>query len=275
LQFNTKEYLDKVKKAASFIKEKIGSDIYDVAIIFGSGLSPFYDFNKISSILYEEIPFFPISSIKGHEGRLTLTECYGKKIINFLGRFHYYEGYTPFEVTFPVRVIKELAVKTLIITNAAGSLNKKIKVGDLMIINDHINLTGTNPLIGPNIEEHGSRFIDMSKAYSPRLINLVKKYARYKNIKHGVYVGVDGPTYETKSEIKYFKKIGGDAVGMSTIFETVVATHCAIETIGISCIVNSALNFNKHTISHESVINEAKIIEPSLMRLIDVIIKNL
>ncbi len=273
MHFDVTDYLDKIKKAAEYIRKNTGDDSFDAAAIFGSGLHPDYDAKKIIS--YTDIPFFPTTTIAGHEGLLSAVEIYGKKFLNFSGRFHYYEGYTPQEITFPVRLMKELGVKTLILTNAAGSINNKIKTGDLMLIEDHINLTGTNPLIGPNIDRQGQRFVNMSHAYSRRLNKIALKTGKCLKLKTGTYIGVSGPTYETNAEINFFKKIGADAVGMSTVFESIAAAHCGIETMGISCIVNSARDSLKKPVGHEGVIDEAAKITPSLLRLIDKIIKHL
>ena len=217
-----------IKKASDYIKNKTKINKYDIAVIFGSGLSPEENDFRGIKIPYKSITNFPVSTVKGHSGELLSFSIEHKKILFFLGRVHYFEGFTPAQVSFPVRIMKELGVKKLIITNASGGLNKKYKAGDLMIIKDQINLTGNNPLIGPNINEQGTRFPDMFSPYSIRLSNLLKKLTKAK-LKEGIYIGVSGPNYETSAEINYLRKIGGDAVGMSTIFETITANHCEIE----------------------------------------------
>lgn len=271
---NNIRYLRHVKRACEYIKKETFAHNFNVAVIFGSGLSPDEDILRGKSISYNDIPFYPKPTVHGHTGRLVHTFINDKSILFFLGRLHYYEGYSTREITFPVRILKELGVDVLLITNAAGAVNKRYKSGDLMIINGHINLTGTNPLIGPNIDEHGERFVDLAESYSPRLNKIIKKSSS-NDIKEGVYVGVAGPTYESYSEIKFFRTIGGDAVGMSTVFENIVACHCGIETAGISCIVNEALDVSKKEITHEKVVETAKKSETKLLNLIKNFIGNI
>jgi len=261
------KYLDKVKKASNYIKKRTGLNLFNIAVIFGSGLSPSEEMLKGKVIPYEDIPFFPKITVKGHKSRLISININNRNVLFFLGRLHYYEGYSPLEVTFPIRIMKELGVRVLLITNAAGAIDTKYKPGDLMLIRDHINFTGNNPLIGPNIDEHGVRFVDMLEPYSKRLINIIKKSNRIK-FREGVYIGVTGPTYESAAEIKFYRSIGGNAVGMSTVFEAIVANHCSIETAGISCIVNAALDVTKENINHEKILSISKMSESKLLNIV-------
>ncbi|HPO49024.1 MAG TPA: purine-nucleoside phosphorylase [Spirochaetota bacterium] len=259
--------LEPVKKSAEFISQKIGTDKVDVGIILGTGLSGFAESLQGEEFPYSEIPEFPQPTVKGHAGKLTYTVIADKKTLCFQGRLHYYEGYPIDKVVFPIRVMKELGVKTLIITNSSGSLTKELKPGDIMIINDHINLMGVNPLVGKNIEEHGKKFVDMSEPYSKKLISLVKQSSPIP-LKEGVYIGVSGPSFETPAEVRFFRAIGGGAVGMSTVPETIVANHCKIDTLGLSCISNYASGLASGRLSHEEVISIAKRTENDLVSVI-------
>lgn len=211
------EYL-KVKETADFLKEKI-TDKPRIGLILGSGLGVLAeDIQGASIIPYEEIPHFPVSTVSGHKGQLVSGYLEGKPVLAMQGRFHYYEGYNMKQVTFPVRVMNELGVDILIVTNAAGGIHESFQPGDLMLIEDHINLMGTNPLIGPNDDQEGPRFPDMSEAYDRQLITHARKCAERigLHVHQGVYVGNSGPSYETRAEINMLRKLGGDAVGMST-----------------------------------------------------------
>ncbi len=261
-------YLKKIKKASSYIIKKIKCDKIDVAVIFGSGLSPSNELLNGIEIDYDKIPFFPNPTIKGHIGKLIYSVINKKNVLTFLGRLHYYEGYTPLEVTFPIRIIKELGARILILTNACGAIDRSFKAGEMMIIHDQINLTGVNPLIGQNIDEHGVRFVDMTQPFSFKLIKQLKKISKIK-LKEGIYIGVSGPTYETKAEIKFYRTIGANVVGMSTVLEAIVANHCGIDTLGISCVVNSSLDrLEGQVINHEKVISVASQISKKLFQLI-------
>lgn len=241
-----------------------------VALILGSGLGELADEieNKVV-ISYEEIPNFPVSTVQGHAGQLVYGDLEGKKVIALQGRFHYYEGYDLQTVTYPVRVFKELGVKTVIVTNAAGGINENFQPGDLMIITDHLNLTGQNPLIGHNIEAHGPRFVDMSQAYSPKGQALLKSVAQEigLDIKEGVYTWFTGPTYETPAEIRFARTAGGDAVGMSTVPEVIVAVHSGMEVLGISCITNLAAGMQA-SLNHEEVMEYSAKAKPMFKKLI-------
>lgn len=232
----------RIQQAAEYIKGRIGERLPVAGIVLGSGLGKLAD--KIENpvvVPYSEIPHFPISTAVGHKGNLIAGELGGKLVVAMQGRFHYYEGYSMEYVTLPIRVMKMLGIRYLFVSNAAGGVNYDFKVGDLMIIRDHINLL-PNPLIGPNMEEFGPRFPDMTRPYEPSLIALAEEIASDSGIslKKGVYLGSSGPTYETPAEYKYFRTIGADAVGMSTVPEVIVARHSSIPVFGISVITNEA-----------------------------------
>ena len=236
------ERVKKIYEAADYIKGRIGEGKPLAGIVLGSGLGKLAE--KIENpvtIPYKEIPHFPASTAVGHKGNFIYGTLGGKQIVAMQGRFHYYEGYSMEYVTLPIRVMKVLGIEYLFVSNAAGGVNFSFKVGDLMVIKDHINLL-PNPLIGPNMEEFGPRFPDMTRPYSPQLCNLATEIASEKGIelKGGTYLASTGPTYETPAEYKYFRTIGADAVGMSTIPEVIVARHSSIPVFGISVITNEA-----------------------------------
>ena len=233
------------------------------AIILGTGLGSLV--NEITEkyeIRYEDIPNFPVSTVEGHSGKLIFGKLGEKDIMAMQGRFHYYEGYSMKEVTFPIRVMKELGIKTLFVSNASGGMNPDFEVGDLMIITDHINQFPEHPLRGKNL--YGDRFPDMSEAYSKELITKAKAIAKEKGIevKEGVYVGTQGPTFETPSEYKLFRIMGGDAVGMSTVPEVIVANHCKINVFGMSIITDLGVEGKIVEISHEEVQEAANRVQP-------------
>jgi len=227
-----------------------------IAVILGTGLGDLVNHIEITNELdYHVIPNFPVSTVEGHSGRLIFGNLGGKYIMAMQGRFHYYEGYDMKEVTFPVRVMRELGVETLFVSNAAGGMNKEFRVGDVMVITDHINLFPENPLRGKNHEELGPRFPAMTEAYSHRLISLADQIGTEKNIRlmHGVYVGTPGPTFETPAEYEYFRVIGGDAVGMSTVPEVIVANHAGMRVFGVSVITDLGGKDIKEVPTHEEV----------------------
>jgi len=205
---------------------------------------------------YKDIPNFPVSTVEGHAGQLVIGKLMGKQVVAMKGRFHYYEGYSMEEVTFPVRVMKSIGVELILVTNACGGLNPELYPGALMVINDHINMTGANPLIGPNYSELGPRFPDMSVAYDREYVKIAKESATSLNmdIKEGTYMMFTGPTYETPAEIKMARIIGADAVGMSTVPEVIAARHCGLRVLGISCITNMAAGILDQPLNHEEVI---------------------
>ena len=247
--------LDKIRQTASFIRNEVG-ELPTISIILGTGLGQVADLMEVKKeIEYKDIPNFPVSTVEGHSGKLIFGNLGGKYVMAMSGRFHYYEGYDMKQVTFPVRVMKELGVEKLIVSNAAGGMNKEFKVGDVMIITDHINLFPENPLRGKNYNELGPRFPAMTEAYNEEMIRLADEVANEKGLRvmHGVYVGTPGPTFETRAEYEYFRIIGGDAVGMSTVPEVIVANHAGMKVFGISVITDLGGKDIKDVPSHEEV----------------------
>lgn len=264
------------KATTDYIKQ-LGITEPTIGLILGSGLGDLA--NEIEDAIeidYHDIPDFPVSTVEGHDGKLVYGDLAGKKVIALKGRFHYYEGYDLQKVTYPVRIFKELGVQTVVITNASGGVNESFTPGDLMIITDHINLTGENPLIGENYEAHGPRFVDMTETYSRRGQNLLKKIAANNNIpiKEGIYTWFTGPTYETPAEIKATRVLGGDAVGMSTVPEAIVAKHAGMEVIGISCITNLAAGMQA-SLNHEEVVEVSTLVKPRFKLLLTELLSNL
>ncbi|MEP6615266.1 MAG: purine-nucleoside phosphorylase [Ginsengibacter sp.] len=249
-----------------------------VGVVLGSGLGSFTHEMKIEKeIAYSDIPHFPVSTVEGHSGNLIFGELAGKKIVAMAGRFHYYEGYTTKEVVFPIRVLKYLGIETLLISNAAGGTNRTFRVGDLMIINDHISLLTLNPLLGKNEDEFGPRFPDMSEPYKAGLIDKVRNIAQKAGIevKEGVYMGVTGPTFETRAEYKMLNTLGGDAVGMSTVQEVIAARHMGIPVFAMSVITDIGIREEHNTITHAEVLQAARDAEPKLTYLFKELIAQL
>ncbi len=260
--------LEKINRSVQFIREKTGSSP-EAGIILGTGLGGLVREIEISHILpYQEIPNFPVSTVEGHQGKLIFGKISGKEVVAMQGRFHFYEGYNMQEVTFPVRVMKYLGIKTLLVSNASGGVNPDFEIGDLMILNDHINLI-PNPLLGKNYPEFGARFPDMSETYDKKLIQKAVSIAKKHNIKvqQGVYTGVTGPTLETPAEYKYFRIIGSDAVGMSTVPEIIVAHQMGIPCFAISIITDLGVPGKIVKVTHADVQGVAERAEP-LMTLI-------
>jgi purine-nucleoside phosphorylase len=258
--------LKQIYEALEFIRLRCSSRP-EVGIVLGSGLGSFANEIKTEyEINYNEIPHFPVSTVEGHSGKLIFGELSGRKVVAMAGRFHYYEGYTAQEVVFPVRVLKFLGIKTLIVSNAAGGLNTSYKVGDLMIIKDHISLFTVNPLIGGNEKDLGPRFPDMSEPYNKALIEKVKQIAHDNKIevKEGIYVGVTGPTFETRAEYKMLHSLGGDAVGMSTVQEVIAAAHIGLRVFAMSVITDVGIREEANTISHHEVLQAARDAEPKM-----------
>ncbi len=258
--------LTRINDAVEFIKSKYSTKPL-VGIVLGSGLGSFTGEIDIEcEIPYEDIPHFPVSTVEGHSGKLIFGTLSGKKVVAMAGRFHYYEGYSTSEVVFPIRVFKFLGIETLLISNAAGGTNLSYKVGDLMLIKDHISLLTLNPLLGKNEAEFGPRFPDMSEPYKTDLIEKAKQIAAENKIdlKEGVYVGVTGPTFETRAEYKMLNIIGGDAVGMSTVQEVIAAVHLGLPVFAISVITDIGIREEENTITHEEVLQAAKDAEPKL-----------
>ena len=257
--------LQKIQETAEFLKGKM-TTTPETAIILGTGLGSLV--NEITEkyeIEYKEIPNFPLSTVEGHSGKLIFGKLGGKDIMAMQGRFHFYEGYSMKEVTFPVRVMRELGIKTLFVSNAAGGMNPDFLIGDLMIINDHINFFPEHPLRGKNIP-YGDRFPDMSAAYDKELIAKAKEIAEEKGIRvvEGVYLGTQGPTFETPAEYRMFHRMGGDAVGMSTVPEVIVARHCGIRVFGISVITDLGIEGIVVECSHEEVQKAADEAQPKM-----------
>ncbi|MCH5228920.1 MAG: purine-nucleoside phosphorylase [Muribaculaceae bacterium] len=272
-----KTYLEKIAEAADFLKSRV-KKIPDIAIILGTGLGDLINYISDSiAIDYKDIPYFPISTVEGHSGRLIFGKLGGKDVMAMQGRFHYYEGYDMKEVTFPVRVMQSLKVKRLFVSNAAGGMNKEFQVGDVMVISDHINLFPENPLRGKNFEELGPRFPAMTEAYSHKLITLADYIAAQKGMRlmHGVYVGTPGPTFETPAEYEYFRIIGGDAVGMSTVPEVIVANHAGMEVFGVSVITDLGGKDIKEVPTHEEVQKAALKAQPHMTTLITEMLSSL
>jgi purine-nucleoside phosphorylase len=239
----------------------------EVGIVLGSGLGNFSQEIKVEKeIAYDAIPHFPVSTVEGHHGKLIFGELSGKKIVVMAGRFHFYEGYTPEQVAYPVRVMKQLGIRQLMLSNAAGGVNPAFKVGDLMIITDHISFSTINPLIGRNYEVLGPRFPDMSEPYTKEIIKKARAIAADLQIKvqEGVYFGVTGPTFETRAEYKLIHRLGGDAVGMSTVQEVIIAVHMGLPVFAVSVITDIGIREEDNIITHEEVLLAAKEAEPKL-----------
>lgn len=269
--------MTKIKQSADYI---LNQSKYkpEIGLILGSGLGSLADTIEDAEYYnYDSIPNFPVSTVEGHEGRLVIGKLSGKVVVAMQGRFHFYEGYSMQEVTFPVRVMKLLGVEKLIVTNAAGSVNTNYKPGDLMLITDHINFSGSNPLIGENLKDFGPRFPDMSESYKKDLREIAKKAASNLNIelKEGVYMMFSGPTYETPAEIKMARTFGADAVGMSTVPETIIANHCGIKTLGISCLTNMAAGILDQPLNHEEVIETSTRVKADFLKLMNSLIENI
>jgi len=264
----------KIEKAVSCIRAKTASSP-KIGLILGSGLGDFTDSldNKII-IPYSEIPEFPLSTVEGHDGAFVFGDYKGIPVVALRGRLHYYEGYPQNEITMPVRVMKKFGVETLILTNAAGGVNLDFSAGTLMLIADHINYSGANPLIGANLDEFGPRFPDATDIYTKDLRNKLKEAAALEGIslKEGVYIMYSGPNYETPAEIRFFRTIGADAVGMSTVPEALVAAHCGMKVIGVSCITNMASGISDKKLNHQEVIETANRVKRDFTRLIGIAI---
>ena len=269
--------LSKINTAVSFIQHLYATKP-QVGIVLGSGLGSFTSEIVVEKeILYSDIPHFPISTVEGHSGKLIFGELGGKKVVAMAGRFHFYEGYGTDEVVFPIRVMKFLGIETLLDSNAAGGTNKHWKVGDLMIIKDHISQFTPNPLVGKNLTEFGPRFPDMSEPYKKVLIDKAKQIAATKNIflREGVYFGVTGPTFETRAEYKMIELLGGDAVGMSTVQEVIAAVHMGLPVFAMSVITDIGIRDEENTITHDEVLQAAKDAEPKLTYIFAALIAQL
>lgn len=261
--------LEKINSTVRYIQNIITEEP-KVGIILGSGLGDLSNDIEVEiSIPYKDIPDFPVSTVVGHSGELIFGILNGVAVVAMKGRFHFYEGYSMNEVTFPIRVLKRLGIEYLFVSNASGGVNHDFEVGDIMLITDHVNLM-PNPLIGPNMDEFGPRFVDMSESYNKVLLSKAKKIARHNNIRvqSGVYAAVSGPTYETLAEYKYIKAIGADAVGMSTVPEVIVARHMDIPVFAISVISDLGVEGKIVEISHNEVIDAAALAAPKMAKII-------
>jgi purine-nucleoside phosphorylase len=273
-------YYDQVKEAADAIRARV-PEVPQIAIVLGSGLGDFANSLGEAVVMpYDQLPHWPASRVIGHEGKLvvgTVANAGGRTIAALAGRSHAYEGHDLGTVTFAVRVLGLLGVKTLILTNAAGGVNTSFLQGALMVIDDHINLIGSNPLVGPNDERFGVRFPDMTEVYSTRLRRLADQAGTALNLPlpHGVYVALLGPSYETPAEIRYLRTIGADAVGMSTVPEAIVARHMGLEVLGISCITNMAAGVLPQPLDHAEVMATARRIRGQFIALLEGIIEQL
>ncbi len=268
---------DEVLETTQWLQERIEGPV-EMGLILGSGLGALAnDFEESQAFDYKDIPHFPVSTVEGHAGRLVFGTCQGRKVVAMQGRFHFYEGWTLDKVTFPVRIFKLLGCSYMIVTNSSGGINIDWTPGDLMLIKDHINLTGANPLVGHNDDRFGPRFPDMSDAYRINLRRHAMRTARKLNIRlrTGVYAGVLGPSYETPHEIKMMRRMGADAVGMSTVPEVIVANHMGINVLGISCITNMAAGVSAQPLTHDEVTENAEKARESFTSLLHEIIKTL
>ncbi len=270
--------LDQINDAAAFIRSKTNIKP-EIGLILGSGLGSLAEqIEEATALPYGDIPNFPVSTVEGHAGQLVIGMLEGKAVVAMQGRFHYYEGYSMQEVTFPVRVMKALGCSSIIITNACGALNPDFYPGALMFIRDHINFTGDNPLIGPNIDDLGPRFPDMSAAYDPGLLELGESVAKELGIdtKKGVHTAVSGPNYVSKAELKMIRNFGSDTIGMSTIPETIIAVHAGLKVLGISCVTDMAVpEAGVEPLDHEKVMEVANQTRPKFIKLVRGIIREM
>lgn len=268
-------YLERINIAADFISSKIEFKP-EVGIILGTGLGSLAEYIENPVIIeYKDIPEFPVSTVVGHAGRLLIGTLEGKNVMAMQGRFHYYEGYTMQDITLPVRVMKVLGIKLLIASNACGGLNPDFNAGDIMAITDHINMMGSNPLIGANLEEFGPRFPDMSEVYNKEYISQLLAIAKKQEIKlqQGIYCGISGPNYASKAELRMLITIGADTIGMSTIPECMTARHSGLKVLGVSCITDMAIPDTMTSPSHEEIVKVAEGVKPKFVSLLKQFIK--
>lgn len=285
-QRDTCSYGVQINEAAAFIQSRIkelhGDSFQpEIGCILGSGLGELGDqFERPVYVEYKDIPHFPQSTVAGHQGRLVIGEIEGRNVIVMQGRFHYYEGYSMKKVVFPVYVMRKLGVTSLVVTNAAGGMNRSFAAGDLMLISDHINMTGDNPLIGPNDPELGVRFPDMSAIYDKEYRELVRRLAEKPEmsgvrVQEGVYCGISGPAYLTPSELNMMAAVGGDAIGMSTVPEAVAARHAGLRVLGISCITDMAIGDELEPLTHEQVMAVADRVKPGFIALVRAFLRHM
>jgi purine-nucleoside phosphorylase len=270
-------YYDQVSEAAAFVRARIGT-VPGIGVVLGSGLGDFADRVRDAVVIsYTDIPHWPPSHVVGHAGKLVVGEVCGRQVAVLAGRAHYYEGNELTKSTFSIRVLGLLGVTRVILTNAAGGINTSFESGALMVIDDHINLFGTNPLIGPNEDRFGPRFPDMTEAYSKRLRAIADEAARERGIAvaHGIYAALHGPSYETPAEIRYLRSIGADAVGMSTAPETIVARHMGLEVLAISCITNMAAGVLDQPLNHADVMDTAARVKDQFVGLLEGVVRKI
>lgn len=271
---NEKE-LKIIEAAVKIIKERIDFEP-EVGMILGSGLGDYAErIENPISIPYSEIPDFPVSTVAGHKGQFIIGDCMGKKVIAMQGRVHFYEGYSMKMITLPIRIMKRIGVKKVLLTNAAGGVNKSFDPGTLMIINDHINYSGANPLRGENFEEDGPRFPDLTTVYNKDFISGLKEAAARRDIKleEGVYMMFQGPNYETPAEVRMARLLGADAVGMSTVPEAIVCAHCGIPVLGISCITNFGAGILEQPLNHQEVVETAARVKATFEEVVGIILR--
>ncbi|MGD9898212.1 MAG: purine-nucleoside phosphorylase [Calditrichaceae bacterium] len=277
MEFDIDIYRKQIAEAVSFIKKR-DNDSPQIGIILGTGLGGLVkEIDIKDEIPYHDIPHFPVSTVESHEGKLILGNLGGKRIMAMQGRFHYYEGYSMTQITFPVRVMYKLGIRTLLISNACGGMNPQYLKEDLMLMDDHINLLGTNPLVGPNMDEFGPRFPDMSEPYSKKLISLAETIALENKMKlqKGVYVAVTGPNLETRAEYRFLRAIGADVVGMSTVPEDIVAVQMGMDVLGISVITDECFPDSLQPVDLQEIIKAANGAEPKLTFLMKEVVKRL
>lgn len=265
---------ERIEAAYMFIRSR--TDLQpEVGLILGSGLGDFADrLENAVEIPFAQIPGFPVTTVEGHAGALILGSFRGRTVAALRGRIHYYEGYSQQEITLPVRVMAKLGIRTLVLTNAAGGVNLSFSAGALMLIADHINFSGMNPLMGPNLDAFGPRFPDMSDIYTRALREKLKPLAEAAGIplQEGVYMMYSGPSYETPAEIRAFRTLGADAVGMSTVPEAIVARHCGLQVMGVSCITNMAAGVLDRKLDHSEVVETAQRVKGDFTRLLEIIL---
>jgi purine-nucleoside phosphorylase len=268
---------NQLKVSAEFIQSKLKA-VPKIGLILGSGLGILAEEIQNPVVIpYSEIPEFPVSTVEGHAGQLVIGELAGQQVVAMQGRFHYYEGYTMEKVTFPVRVMKLIGVESIVVTNAAGGVNTDFEAGDLMLITDHINNMGDNPLMGANDNSFGVRFPDMSEAYTLSLQEIARNVSKNLGIslKEGVYAGNTGPSYETPAEVRMLRTLGADAVGMSTVPEVIIARHAGMKVLGISCISNMAAGILDQPLTHDEVMETTEKVKVNFLSLIKGIVKNI
>lgn len=275
-------YLQQINEAVAYMQSRMGTARPGIGLVLGSGLGDLAEeIENPVTIPYGDVPHFPVSTVEGHAGRFVIGTLEGKPVIAMQGRFHYYEGYPMRKVVFPIYVMQRLGVRTLVITNAAGGMNQAFQPGDLMLICDHINMTGDNPLIGTNEPELGVRFPDMSEAYCKSYRDLAHRLSSQirgddgvpLELQEGVYCGISGPAYMTPAELKMLAKLGGDAVGMSTVAEVIAARHCGMKVLGISCITDMAIGEELEPLTHEQVMEVATRTKPKFIQLVRSFVK--